>query len=69
MEKYSEEKLNEQLNNGEMTYVEYIEQHDEDVRDEYEQFCKDNGLDPKAEESAMEFIDIREELLDSNTEI
>lgn len=64
----SEEDVIEQMQNGEMTYVEYIMQHDEDVRDEYEQYCHDNGLELESEDSAMAFIEYREDELDASME-
>lgn len=66
MENTQENERIEKMQNGEMTYVEYIMQHDEDVRDEYEQYCQDNGLDSESEDSAMAFIEYREDELDAS---
>lgn len=66
MENTQETERIEKMQNGEMTYVEYIMQHDEDVRDEYKQYCQDNGLDPESEDSAMAFIEYREDELDTS---
>lgn len=62
------EQVMEDVQNGEMTYVEYINQYDEDVRDEYKQYCKDKGLDPESEDSALSFIEYYEDELDANME-
>lgn len=62
------EQVMEAVQEGTMTYVEYINQYDEDVRDEYQQYCKDNGLDPEDEDSAMSFIEYREDEIDANME-
>ena len=67
-EKMSEEQIVDKMQNGEMTYVEYINQHDEDFRDEYEQYCKDNGFDPQEEDSAISFIEMKEEEFDASME-
>ena len=62
------EQVMEALQDGTMTCVEYINQYDEDVRDDYQQFCKDNELDPEDEDSAMSFIEYREDEIEANME-
>ena len=63
--KYPEyEDLCQQRQAGNITDVEYVRQISDDVTHEYETFCKDEGLDPERNESALAFIDFREELFE-----
>ena len=60
----SEHELGEKLANQEMTFVEYINQHDQNFIDEYNEYCEENGFDANAEESAYAFIEYREDLME-----
>ena len=60
------EHYEETMNEGEMTYVEYIKQHDQSFRDEYREYCIGKGLNPETEEAAMAFIDFCDEEFDVN---
>lgn len=62
----SEEELQQRYADGEMTCVEYINQHDEDFRDEYYEFCEDESLDPNSENAALSFIEYREDVMDES---
>lgn len=64
----NEQEIISQMSGGEMTYVEYIKQHDQSFRNEYEEFCKNNGYSPDDEDAAMSFVEYMEEVLDANTE-
>ena len=68
MEKLSEQERIEKIANGEMSYIEYIHQHDDDFIDEYKGYCIDNGLDPEDEDSAIDFIGYREDTLEESIE-
>lgn len=56
------------MSEGEMTYVDYVNQHDQSFRDEYAEFCNENGYNPDDEDAAMSFIELQEEILDANME-
>lgn len=64
----NEQEIINQMSEGEMTYVEYIKQHDQSYRDEYAEFCKDNGYNTEDEDAAMAFVEYQEELLNSCVE-
>ena len=38
----------------------------DEVADEYETFCKDEGLNPERNESALAFLDFKEDLFEES---
>lgn len=61
----NEQDIMTQMSEGDMTYVDYIKQHDQSYRNEYAEFCKDNGYSTDDEEAAMAFVEYEEDLLDA----
>lgn len=64
----NEQEIMNLMSEGEMTYVDYVNQHDQSFRDEYAEFCNENGYNPDDEDAAMSFIELQEEILDANME-
>lgn len=62
----NEQEIINQLSEGEMTYVEYIKQHDQSFRAEYAEYCHEYGYDEDDESAAMSFIELQEEILDES---
>jgi len=56
----------EKLSNGQMTYVEYINQHDESFVNEYKDFCRQHSLNPKSDDSALAFLEMKDDELDDS---
>lgn len=52
---FNEVELQEKLHNGEITRLEYV-QHSEEMKREYEDFCKEKGLQ-QDEQSAQQFME------------
>lgn len=63
-----EEKLVEKIQSGEYGWKEYIYHHSRELSQEYERYCQRKGLDPGLEESAADFMEMRDTLLDEALE-
>ena len=46
--------------------MEFVRQISEEVASEYETFCKDEGLNPDRNESALAFLDFKEDLFEES---
>ena len=62
----SYEDLCQQRQDGQITDVEFVRQISDEVTEEYENFCKDEGLDPERNESALAFFDFKEDLFEES---
>ena len=62
----SYEDLCQQRQDGQITDVEFVRQISGEVTEEYEDFCKDEGLDPERNESALAFLDFKEDLFEES---
>lgn len=62
----SYEDLCQQRQTGQITDVEFVRQISDEVTEEYENFCKDEGLDPERNESALAFLDFKEDLFEES---
>lgn len=62
----SYEDLCQQRQSGQITDVEFVRQISDEVTEEYEDFCKDEGLDPERNESALAFLDFKEDLFEES---
>lgn len=51
---------------GNISDVEFVRQISDEVTREYETFCKDEGLNPDRNESALAFLDFRDELFEES---
>lgn len=51
---------------GRITDVEYVRQISDEVTREYENFCKDEGLDSERNESALHFLDFQDDLFEES---
>ena len=60
------EALCQQRQEGQITDVEFVRQISDEVADEYETFCKDEGLNPERNESALAFLDFKEDLFEES---
>ena len=62
----SYEDLCQQRQDGQITDVEFVRQISDEVTEEYGDFCKDEGLDPERNESALAFLDFKEDLFEES---
>ena len=62
----SYEDLCQQRQSGQITDVEFVRQISDEVTEEYETFCKDEGLNPERNESALAFLDFKEDLFEES---
>lgn len=62
----SYEDLCQQRQDGQITDVEFVRQISDEVTEEYEDFCKDEGLDPERNESALAFLDFQDDLFEES---
>ena len=60
------EDLCQQRQDGQITDVEFVRQISDEMADEYETFCKDEGLNPERNESALAFLDFKEDLFEES---
>ena len=60
------EDLCQQRQDGQITDGEFVRQISDEVADEYETFCKDEGLNPERNESALAFLDFKEDLFEES---
>lgn len=58
----------EQISDGQMTYVEYINQHDDSFIEEYHGYCRQHSINPKSDDSALAFLEMKEEELEESME-
>ena len=63
-----EEKLIEKVQSGEYGWKECITRHARELAQEYEWYCRRQGLDPDLEESAVNFMEMKNALLDEALE-
>ena len=54
--------LREQYDAGNISAVDFVTQQSDELTEEYEQFCKDKSLDTGSDQSALAFMDYRDEL-------
>ena len=47
----------------------YIENHSDELRNDYHMFCNDNGLDSSLEDSAASFMEDRDLMLEESLEM
>lgn len=59
-----EEALIDKVQNGEYGWKEYIEHHSRELYQEYESYCRRQGLDSRLEESATLFMRMKDEQLE-----
>ena len=62
----SYEDLCQQRQTGQITDVEFVRQISDEVTEEYENFCKDEGLNPERNESALAFLDFQDDLFEES---
>ena len=62
----SYEDLCQQRQSGQITDVEFVRQISDEVTEEYEDFCKDEGLDSERNESALAFLDFQDDLFEES---
>ena len=62
----SYEDLCQQRQSGQITDVEFVRQISDEVTEEYEDFCKDEGLEPERNERALAFLDFKEDLFEES---
>lgn len=59
----TEEELVELKQDGLITWVQYVEHHDENMTESYHNYCRRLGLDNNKEDSAIDFLKYYENLL------
>lgn len=52
----SEEQLVELFQQQKMNWVQYVELHSEEMKDDYRDYCIVNGIDCKSEQSARQYL-------------
>lgn len=60
-----EEILVAKIQSGEYGWKEYIGHHSRELKQEYESYCRHQGLDPQNEETAVLFIEMKEQQLEA----
>lgn len=64
---YTEEQLVHLLQSGTIDWVQYVELHSKEMKDDYYFYCKTHQLDKDSNNSAMTFLDdISEKLMAGN---
>lgn len=53
---YNEEDLDKMLYEGEITHLQYVQHHSQQMKDDFEEFCRKNDLEEN-EEAANKFKD------------
>ena len=51
---------------GNISAVDFVTQQSDELTEEYEQFCKDKSIDTGSEQSALAFMDYRDELFEES---
>jgi len=64
---YPEETLIEKVQNGEFSWLDYINHHSREWKTEYEEYCKGRGLSIDSD-SAEQFLDYKEAQLEQALE-
>ena len=58
--------LREQYEAGNISAVDFVTQQSDEVSEDYERFCNDEGISPDKDSSALAFMDFREELFEES---
>lgn len=58
--------LREEFEAGNITAVTFVTQQSDEMTAEYKRFCKDEELNPNHEESALHFMEFRDELFEES---
>ena len=58
--------LREQYEAGNISAVDFVIQQSPEINEDYNQFCRDEGLDPDSDSAAKAFMDFREELFEES---
>lgn len=58
--------LREQYEAGDISAVDFVTQQSDEVTEDYERFCNDEGLSSDKDTSALAFMDFREELFEES---
>ena len=58
--------LREQYEAGNISAVDFVTQQSDELTEEYEQFCKDKFIDTGSDQSALAFMDYRDELFEES---
>ena len=58
--------LREQYEAGNISAVDFVTQQSDELTEEYEQFCKDKSIDTGSDQSALAFMDYRDELFEES---
>jgi len=53
----SEEQLVELFQQHQINWVQYVEHHSEEMKNDYKEYCLDNDLDRKSEQSARLYLE------------
>ncbi len=64
---YPEEELIAKMERGEYGWLDYVNHHSEEWREEYIRYCQDNGI-AVGDESAAEFVNFKGEQLETAME-
>lgn len=59
----SEEQLVELFQQHQINWVQYVEHHSEDMKNDYREYCLDNNLDCKRENAARQYLQHIESLI------
>ena len=59
----SEEQLVELFQQQKINWVQYVEHHSEEMKNDYREYCLDNDLDCKSEQSARQYLEHIENFL------
>lgn len=59
----SEEQLIELFQQHQINWVQYVEHHSEDMKNDYREYCLDNYLDCKSEDAARQYLQHIESLI------
>lgn len=59
----SEEQLVELFQQHQINWVQYVEHHSEDMKNDYREYCLDNNLDCKCENAARQYLQHIESLI------
>lgn len=60
------EDLCEQYQSQRISAVDFVTQQSDDMTEEYEDYCRREGLDPQQDSAALAFMDYREELFEES---
>lgn len=57
---YNEEVLNTMLKDGEINHLEYIFHHSPEMKEDFEQYCRDNGKNQDNDAANAYFVNLME---------